>query len=907
MHPARGSKMATETARSACGAGAAESRPKRGLARRRLLAAVTVGVLAAAAAASSTSLGLGGAAASGARDGARKPVAALASPASTQPLILAKRPKPALHSGKTNVGLFTAIPATVPAAGGSVRLLAVVQSATSCRFTSSKALKQLPATERCASGRASIEVRLPRNSTSADRTYHFQLLASGPRGATKTAPVAVVERASPAPAAAPVISTQPVSRSVTAGTSVTFAAAASGSASVQWEVSTDGGHGWSNIAGATSDSYSLIAATAESGYDYRALFSSRGGTTPTAAATLTVSAAAPSQNAQQGQQGAVSAGVSDQAPVITMQPVGDATNNTGTATFSASASGAPAPSVQWQVSLDGTNWADISGATSALYSFTATSGENGYEYRAVFTNSAGSATTNAVLLNVVQYAIPPTGITAPVSQTVIVGALVTFTSTASGGVPSPTVQWQVSLDGGSTWNALTGPGTTSTSYSFTASILDNGHQYRAEFLNGAAPVYSQPATLTVSVPVAPAITVEPISDNAFVGGAASFTAAATGIPAPSVQWEVSTDGATTWTAIAGANSATYTFDPAQDQNGDEFEAVFTNVAGSATSAAAVLTVTVPLSLPVITSQPVTQAVVVGSTVTFSAQASGNPTPSVQWEVSTDGGNTWGDVSGATSSTYTLTAMTEPQSYEYRAEFTNSQGTTDTDAVSLIVGDDPMSTLNWSGYGATGATGTFNAVTGDWTVPSATCPPGATTYSAEWIGIDGLVSPSVEQDGTDSDCSAGVAKYYAWYEMYPGSSTTIPSAGHAVAPGDSMSASVSFSVSTSTWTLEIEDLTAQWTYSYTHVESGLDRSSVEWVAERPQLCSGGGTSNCTLSSLADFGSVTFSGATANGESITAPSLGASAIEMTSSTNPSALLALPGPLIGSGFTDTWYASS
>jgi hypothetical protein len=224
-----------------------------------------------------------------------------------------------------------------------------------------------------------------------------------------------------------------------------------------------------------------------------------------------------------------------------------------------------------------------------------------------------------------------------------------------------------------------------------------------------------------------------------------------------------------------------------------------------------------------------------------------------------------------------------------------------------VGDAPISTRNWSGYGATAANGTFDSVTGDWTVPSATCPPGATTYSAEWIGIDGLVSSSVEQDGTDSDCSAGVAKYYAWYEMYPLGGVDL-SGAYPVAPGDSMSATVSFAVSTSTWTLQIEDLTAQWTYSYTHVESGLDQSSAEWIAERPQLCTGQGQNQkCTLSSLADFGSVTFSGATANGESITAPSLNASAIEMTSSTNPSALLALPGPLIGSGFTDTWYANS
>jgi hypothetical protein len=392
-----------------------------------------------------------------------------------------------------------------------------------------------------------------------------------------------------------------------------------------------------------------------------------------------------------------------------------------------------------------------------------------------------------------------------------------------------------------------------------------------------------------------------------VGFAASFTAGASGIPTPTVQWETSTDGGATWAPIAGANSAIYTFYPTVEQNGAQFEAVFTNVAGSKTSSPATLTVSVPLSIPAITTQPATQAVVLGSNATFSAVATGTPTPTVQWQVSTDGGNTWGNVSGATSSSYALTPTESESGYEYRAAFTNSQGTTDTNPASLIVGDDPTSTFNWSGYGATAANGTFNTVTGDWTVPTAACPPSATTYSAEWIGIDGdLVSPSVEQDGTDSDCSSGVAKYYAWYEMYPLSVVDLSATTYPVVPGDSISASVTFAPSTSTWTLQLGDQTAGWTYSYTHVESGLDRASVEWIAERPQLCSDQNCTQTTLSSLADFGSVTFTGATANGELISTPSLGTSAIQMTGSDHTT-LLALPGPLGGSGFTDTWYASS
>ena len=173
------------------------------------------------------------------------------------------------------------------------------------------------------------------------------------------------------------------------------------------------------------------------------------------------------------------------------------------------------------------------------------------------------------------------------------------------------------MDGGSTWGDAPGAAT-STTYVFTALIGQNGYEYRAQFINGAAPVDTQPATLTVSEPVAPAITTEPITDNAFVGSSASFTATASGIPAPAVQWWISTDGGP-WTAISGATSTTYSFDPTLGQNGAELEAVFTNVAGSATSNPATLTVSVPLSSPQITEQPESQAVALGSNVTFSVR------------------------------------------------------------------------------------------------------------------------------------------------------------------------------------------------------------------------------------------------------------------------------------------------
>ena len=75
------------------------------------------------------------------------------------------------------------------------------------------------------------------------------------------------------------------------------------------------------------------------------------------------------------------------------------------------------------------------------------------------------------------------------------------------------------------------------------------------------------------------------------GHTATFTAAATGSPTPTVQWEVSTNGGTTFTPVSGATATTYSFTATTGQNGDQYEAVFTNSAGTATTAAATLTVT----------------------------------------------------------------------------------------------------------------------------------------------------------------------------------------------------------------------------------------------------------------------------------------------------------------------------
>lgn len=89
------------------------------------------------------------------------------------------------------------------------------------------------------------------------------------------------------------------------------------------------------------------------------------------------------------------------APAVTTQPASQTICVGNNVSFTSAASGAPTPTVQWQQSTDGgTNWTNISGATASPYTFTPTVADNGKRYRAVWTNSLGSANSNAAILTV---------------------------------------------------------------------------------------------------------------------------------------------------------------------------------------------------------------------------------------------------------------------------------------------------------------------------------------------------------------------------------------------------------------------------------------------------------------------------------------------------------------------------
>jgi len=150
--------------------------------------------------------------------------------------------------------------------------------------------------------------------------------------------------------------------------------------------------------------------------------------------------------------------------------------------------------------------------------------------------------------------------------------------------------------------------------------------------------------------------------------------------------------------------------------------------------------------------------------------------------------------------------------------------------------------NWSGQIATGAT--YTSIQGNWTVPTVV-PSFFPRFSATWIGIDGVAASSLIQTGTSQNTANDSTGYFAWVELLPHASVTLPDA--PVSPGDAMHASIT-ETGAALWTVVLEDFTQGWTYDQqmSYSTPGL---SAEWIEEAPTIDGG-------QSTLADFTSATF---------------------------------------------------
>ncbi|HWQ32803.1 MAG TPA: immunoglobulin domain-containing protein [Blastocatellia bacterium] len=153
-----------------------------------------------------------------------------------------------------------------------------------------------------------------------------------------------------------------------------------------------------------------------------------------------------------------------------------------------------------------------------------------------------------------------------------------------------------------------------------------------------------------------------------------YSVAASGTAPLSYQWRKN------GSAISGATSATYSITAASVADAGSYDVVVTSSCGAVVSNVAILTVN---TAPAITTQPDSQTVRAGQTVTFTSTASGTPPPSVQWEVKS-GSGPFTSIPGATSTTLLFTATLANDGNKYRAVFTNSCGTAQSRTVKLTV-------------------------------------------------------------------------------------------------------------------------------------------------------------------------------------------------------------------------------
>ncbi|MBV9928552.1 MAG: immunoglobulin domain-containing protein [Acidobacteria bacterium] len=191
---------------------------------------------------------------------------------------------------------------------------------------------------------------------------------------------------------------------------------------------------------------------------------------------------------------------------------------------------------------------------------------------------------------------------------------------------------------------------------------------------------------------APSITQQPVSQTVSAGANVSFSVSADGTAPLSYQWQKN------GSPIAGATSATLSLTNVQGTDSGNYRCVVSNAAGAATSTTAVLTVQTGPVAPAITSQPATQTVVTGGSALFNVIATGTAPLSYQWYK--DGSL----ISGATSSSLSLSNVQSGDAGGYSVVVSNAAGTATSSTAALTVTDQlPGQIYNLQGF-AQAATG-----------------------------------------------------------------------------------------------------------------------------------------------------------------------------------------------------------
>lgn len=262
----------------------------------------------------------------------------------------------------------------------------------------------------------------------------------------------------------PTVNTSPTNKTVVAGNSATFTVTAAGTITgYQWRKNGTNLINGGNISGANSATLTVSNAQAGDATSYDVAVSNGAGPVYSAAATLNVS------------------------PKITTQPVGSTNLPASDATFTVAAGGQVTLKYQWR--CNGTNLTDgfrILGATGPTLLITGVNQEDEGNYSVVVSNTAGTATSFAVPLVVLD---PPIIVTPPADVFIPAGSNATFTVTAAGTAPL-FYQWR--------FNDTNIVGATTSSLNILNAQATDAGGYSVEISNSVDIVISLDAVLAVN-------------------------------------------------------------------------------------------------------------------------------------------------------------------------------------------------------------------------------------------------------------------------------------------------------------------------------------------------------------------------------------------------------------------------
>ncbi len=383
-----------------------------------------------------------------------------------------------------------------------------------------------------------------------------------------------------------------------------------------------------------------------------------------------------------------------------------------TALFTVSASGTPPLSYQWR-----RNGISVAGATGPTLTFSAAQLSDAGSYSVVVTNPAGSVTGGPSLLTVT--VPPPTLVAQPASRTVVAGASVSFSVSASGfGVLS--YQWSR--------NGVALPGATFPTLTLDTVQVSQTGDYTATVTNAGGSVTSSAARLTVQAPpTLPVIATPPTGQSVAVGGTVTLSVVASGEGTLSYAWQKN------GFPVLGATAATLTIPNAQVADSGTYTVVVSNAAGSVTSAPVTVAVSTSLTPPVVVTPPVGAAVPLGAPVSFSVVASGTAPLAFAWR------REGALIPGATGAVLSIVSAQESDAGSYTVTVSNGAGSVTTAPVTLSV-DAPLTAPRLTTMPASQIVALDSPVT--FSVTAVGTPPLAYQWFKDGVAIAGFTGASL---------------------------------------------------------------------------------------------------------------------------------------------------------------------